>query len=40
MTFQIVPREKISAMIAQGWRVVSNLERSPHGAWAVLMERG
>lgn len=35
-TLCLVPHEDIPAMEADGWRVVSRLERSHHGRWAVL----
>lgn len=36
---QYVPRERVAEFEAQGWRVVSNLARSHHGVWSVLMRR-
>lgn len=34
-----VPRAQVAVYEAQGWRVVSQLQRSSHGVWSVLMRR-
>lgn len=41
MTFliQYVPHTRVAEFEAQGWRVVSELERSHHGIWSVLMRK-
>ena len=41
MTFllQYVPHARVAEFKAQGWRVVSHLQRSHHGVWSVLMRK-
>ena len=34
-----VPRADIARYEADGWRVVSELQRSCHGHWSVLMRK-
>jgi hypothetical protein len=36
--FHYVPHDKIEAFIAQGWVIVSRLENTPHGFYAVFMK--
>lgn len=36
---QYVPHARVAEFEAMGWRVVSELSRSHHGVWSVLMRK-
>lgn len=36
---QYVPHHLVAEFEAKGWRVVSDLSRSHHGQWSVLMRK-